>query len=704
VISGSLPSYSWTCDNVIQCLDGSDEAGCGSCTSDRLLLKGIAHDDVHSWLNGVYTKESYLIYNKAVWHSAIGTSYIYHNGTAWVMGSSVGEKHPLLYSDSAWATLFGAVSTWRIVSSNVAVPALDIVCVTSSVRHCFGSLNLVSINDRNMDLKLESERSENRATYRAADNTTLRYVMTSDNWDTPHWQVAQTVNSSIEELIVFLDTTLHPGYITTPGIELYNEQWVRGSNVYLKCSDQVEEGTRMDVDCVFSKGVCGWDVYRGSKFLMSNGPAEHSSRAGRVASSLYVVADKDKQPGKYRLTSPYIDVVTDSCVVLTIALSGSLLGSDNVTLTRLPLYDADQVMWSSDQITHDLSGELNYTTVYSDLLTGDSTKLKFEVVLGKNEQISGVVSLTEIAVFEKACQEVDFFYEDDPCYDWPCGSGECIKTGLKSFICSCPTTTIGDRCETDLSCPNVNISNAASTQIINNILLVTCQEGFQLTGDLPVCGEYGWSELPTCQVKLCNMFKVENGEVTFVESSGNNSVVESASVSCDTGHGLVGRVGLDCVLGEWDSFVPRCLKSCAKPSSGISLNPMIILIRKCSETYEDNGANAHQMCSIKNVTTNQYGLADSSFTHDDMTSLIRISVSSTAGKSDADTLCVDRHDGTQCVRTCSYMSELRIWLAEAQFLEFSTHFVTQERVNGARGFSLNLVLLSSLLLVFLEAF
>ena len=47
--------------------------------------------------------------------------------------------------------------------------------------------------------------------------------------------------------------------------------------------------------------------------------------------------------GKFRITSPYIDVVTDSCVVLTIALSGNLLGSGNVTLTRLSLANADEV-------------------------------------------------------------------------------------------------------------------------------------------------------------------------------------------------------------------------------------------------------------------------------------------------------------------------------------------------------------------------
>lgn len=45
--------------------------------------------------------------------------------------------------------------------------------------------------------------------------------------------------------------------------------------------------------------MCQWDVYRGSKFLMSNGPAEASSKSERAASTLYIEADKDVKPGRF---------------------------------------------------------------------------------------------------------------------------------------------------------------------------------------------------------------------------------------------------------------------------------------------------------------------------------------------------------------------------------------------------------------------
>ena len=48
-----------------------------------------------------------------------------------------------------------------------------------------------SLSSADMMLRLQLERSLNRPVYSTADNYTLRYVLTSDNWDTPHWQVAQ---------------------------------------------------------------------------------------------------------------------------------------------------------------------------------------------------------------------------------------------------------------------------------------------------------------------------------------------------------------------------------------------------------------------------------------------------------------------------------------------------------------------------------
>lgn len=223
-----------------------------------------------------------------------------------------------------------------------------------------------------------------------------------------------------------------------------------------------------------------------------------------------------------------------------------------------------------------------------------------------------------------------------------------------------------------------------------------------LQGDLPVCGESGWSELPTCNVKVCEVIEIAHGEVAGGNSevAGGNS---SVRVSCNEGYRLVGEERLICYLGEWSRAIPKCSKSCSVSSEASNLNTMKISIRKCTETYDVEGMNGHQVCSIKNATTNKHGVTDSFYTHADVTSLITISVSSTTGHSDADTLCVDRYDRAKCVRTCSYISVLRIWLGGGQFLEFGTNFVMHGKVNSGVGLSFSWVLFVGGL-VFLEVF
>ena len=61
--------------------------------------------------------------------------------------------------------------------------------------------------------------------------------------------------------------------------------------------------------------------------------------------------------------------------------------------------------------------------------------MTISIILGKNEQPSGIVSLAEIALIGTACDDLELEWMDT-CYDFdfPCtGTSDCISAGLQNF-------------------------------------------------------------------------------------------------------------------------------------------------------------------------------------------------------------------------------------------------------------------------------
>lgn len=155
----------------------------------------------------------------------------------------------------------------------------------------------------------------------------------------------------------------------------------------------------------------------------------------------------------------------------------------------------------------------------------------------------------------------------ETCADEPCmGGGTCQDLASVGFICRCPPSREGNRCEQTVQCPTltaVDFSTISCTSgaVLGSICTYTCQVGYNLVGNAEqTCVGNGiWTgEPPVCSLVTCPSLPIfTNGAVVCSAGLNFNSV---CTYTCNTNFEVVsGSSTRSCQAdGSWSGSQPVC--------------------------------------------------------------------------------------------------------------------------------------------------